>query len=102
MKAYITLEDAKKHLNIDECFDDDNQYIEELAETALCVVERDICHPLEDFEDNTGGLFKPLRHAALLLLAHYYANREPVAFANSAKVPESYDALIFRFRDWEG
>ena len=102
MKAYITLEEAKKHLNIDGCFNDDNQYIEELAETALCVVERDICRSLKHWEDADGGLFKPLKHAALLLLSHYYANREPVAFANSSKVPETYDALIDRFRDWEG
>ena len=100
--AYITLDEAKRHLNIDECFDGDNQYITDLIEVALDVVERDICHNLKDWEDAKGGLFKPLRHAALLLVGNYYANREPVAFANAAKLPESYDALIDRFRDWEG
>lgn len=99
--AYITLEMAKKHCVVDECFCDDDVYLLNLIEVAEAVVERDICQPLEPFVNNESGeLFKPLQQAALLLIGNYYSNREPVSFAAGHKVPESYDALIDRWRKW--
>lgn len=39
---YITLNQIKKHLNIDENFDDDNVYLTELLEVAEDVVQEHI------------------------------------------------------------
>jgi uncharacterized phage protein (predicted DNA packaging) len=99
--AYITLDLAKKHCVVDGCFHGDDEYLLNLIEVAEAVVERDICQSLDEFvNEETGELFKPLQQAALLLVGNYYSNREPVAFAASHKVPESYDALIDRWRNW--
>ncbi|WP_321331893.1 head-tail connector protein [uncultured Bacteroides sp.] len=99
--VYITLAQAKEHCNIEAEYTDDDSYINSLIEVAEAVVAKDIC---ENLEDLTGGgeLPSPLHHAMLLLVGNYYANREPVAFANSAEVPLSYKHLISLYRNYGG
>ena len=76
---YLTVEDLKKHLNIDHSEDD--AYIEELIEVAEDAVATYVNRPLSDFAEN--GTIKPaIRHAVRLLIGTWYANRESVAFAS--------------------
>ncbi len=97
---YITLEEAKKQLNIDESFNYDNQYIASLIDVAESVVCKDCGINLSGYTDSDGCLEAPLRHAILLLVSHYYANREPVAFASSSEVPLTYRHLISLYRNY--
>lgn len=97
---YITLEDAKRQLNIDESFDLDNIYIAQLIDVAESVVCMDCGIELSGFTDSDGCLQAPLRHAILLLVSNYYANREPVAFASSSEVPLTYRHLISLYRNY--
>lgn len=99
---YILLDDAKKHLNINEEFHDDDLYISSLIETAEKIVERNIDTNLKDLEDADGDLPSPLIQAMLLLIGNFYANRESVAFANSVSVPYSYQYLIDLYRNYRG
>lgn len=93
----MTLEEAKSHLRVDSDFVDDDQLIEDL----VSMVEVDIANRLkydsldEVFPD--GVIPLPVKHAAKLLVAHYYENREPVAFASSSKVPMMVDCLLFPY-----
>ena len=48
---YIYLEDAKKHLNINKDFLDDDMYIASLIQVAEEIVEKDIDTRLADLED---------------------------------------------------
>lgn len=99
---YIQLYQAKKHLNLNEDFRDDDEYIMSLVEVAEKVVERHIDTRLSKLEDGDGDLPTPLLQAMLLLVGNFYANRESVAFASSNEVPLSYNYLIDLYRNYRG
>lgn len=99
---YIQLYEIKKHLNIDEDFRDDDEYIMSLVQVAEKVVEKDIDTPLETLEDGDGSIPSPLIQAMKLLVGNFYANRESVAFANVVKVPLSYNYLIDLYKNYRG
>lgn len=99
---YIQLYQVKKHLNIDESFRDDDEYLMSLVEVAEKVVERNIDTSLELLEDGDGEIPSPLIQAMLLLIGNFYANRESVAFANVVNVPLSYQYLIDLYRNYRG
>ncbi|MDR1882997.1 MAG: head-tail connector protein [Prevotella sp.] len=101
--AYITLEHARKHLNLDECFCEDDGYIAQLIEVARAVVEKAICHKLSDLEGEDGNIPSPLFHAILLMVGNFYSNREPVVVgATPAEMPVSYQYLVDLYRDYAG
>jgi uncharacterized phage protein (predicted DNA packaging) len=96
---YIELEQAKKHLNIDNDFLEDDNYIIDL----ICVCEDAVQRHINiKFEEITIDSVLPasLQHAILLLIATYYANRETVAFASANKIPFAYDYLLDLFKKY--
>lgn len=99
--AYVDLQLAKRHLNIEDSFTEDDKYVERLIEAAETVVSKDICEDLNNLVDeNAGELPAPLRQCILLMVGNFYANREPVAFAQSSEVPLSYNHLIALYRNY--
>lgn len=99
---YIQLYQVKKHLNIDEDFHDDDEYLMSLVEVAEKVVEKNIDTNLKKLEDGDGFIPSPLIQAMLLLIGNFYANRESVAFASTSEVPQSYNYLIDLYRNYRG
>lgn len=99
---YIYLADAKKHLNIDEDFKDDDMYIASLVQVAEEIVAKDIDTKLSDLENEDGDIPNPLKQAMLLLVGNFYANRESVAYASMTKVPYSYQYLIDLYKNYRG
>jgi len=95
MANYITLDEMKKHLNID--FTDDDEYVTSLIEVAQCSIEKTIQHPLKDCEISDGVLNPALVHAMKLLAGNLYANREPVAYGVPQAVPYTMQYLIQPF-----
>lgn len=98
MNPYVTLDDAKKQLNIDSYFTDDDTYIEQLTDIAVEVVQR---HSRVDFEEE--GCPKALKHAILLLVGTWYLDRESVTAAAMKPVPHSYDYLVdmyYKYDNW--
>lgn len=51
---YLQLYQIKKHLNIDEDFHDDDEYLASLAEAAEKAVEVQIDRPLDTLKDGEG------------------------------------------------
>lgn len=99
--AYVELQLAKKHLNVEESFTEDDKYIIGLIEASETVVEKDVCEKLDTLtQENKGKLPAPLRQCILLMVGQFYANREPVAFAQSAEVPLSYRYLVSLYRNY--
>ncbi len=90
---YITLEETKKHLNIDESFKDDDQYLGALIQVAEDAVAHHIDIVLEEMVVD-GNLPSAIHHSILLLVGNLYANREPVAYSSVAKVPYTLDYLL--------
>ena len=92
---YITVEDLKKHLNVDHSEDDD--YIGELSEVAEDAVAENLNRPISDFVTD-GKLKASVRHAIRLLVGTWYASRESVAFASPSVLPDGVYALLMPLR----
>lgn len=97
---YIQLDLAKKHLNIEEDFTEDDEYILSLIEVAESAVR---VHINEDFasiaEKNGGCLPPPILQAVLLMIGNLYTNREPLG-TNQQELPLSYQYLIDLYKNY--
>lgn len=97
---YIELDTAKKHLNIEPDFTEDDEYILGLIDMAEASVR---VHVNEDFdtlaEENGGCLPAPLFQAMLLMIGNMYQNREPLGIKNQA-LPFNYQYLIDLYRNY--
>lgn len=97
---YIPLDLAKKHLNLEEDWMDDDEYIFGLIEMAEQSVR---VHINEDFgsiaEKNGGCLPAPILQAALLMIGNMYQNREPLGTRTQA-LPFNYQYLIDLYRNY--
>lgn len=91
MEQYITIDELKAHLIIDH--DVDDLYLNDLILVAQSSVERTLQRPLEELVEGS-GLNPSIKHAIKIVAAGLYANREPVAFANSSPVPYTLDYLL--------
>ena len=80
MGRYAPLEMAKRHLNIEDAFTDDDDYIEALIEVAEERVAAELCMSADEMAsiNKDGGLPATLVHAILLTIGAYYTNREDV------------------------
>ncbi len=99
---YLDLEIIKKQCNIDDFFKDDDNYLIGLATVAEQILEKNLdCNIDIIVNDNDGSLPAPLAHAALMQVAHWYRNRESVAFASTQPVPFGYDYLICQYKNYK-
>jgi uncharacterized phage protein (predicted DNA packaging) len=92
----LTVDDLKKHLNIDH--DEDDAYIEDLISVAEDDVETYINRPLDDMVGHDGKLKPAIRHACRLLVGTWYANRESVVFSTPSELPDGVVALLLPLR----
>ena len=99
---YLTLEQSKKHINIESDFVDDDVYITSLIDVAECSVELHVNQSLEDIATVNGGVLPaPLIHAMLLMVGNFYANREMVSFASkTTEIPFNYVYLIDFYKNY--
>lgn len=103
MGAYITLDEAKKHLNVDVGYTGDDQYIDDLILDVEEIVESEICKPISEIVTETGAFPRALRRAMLLLIGSYYKNREDEIQNNeSARMRQASDRLMSLLRNYEG
>lgn len=93
---YVTIEQIKKHLNIDPEFENDDQYLQDLIEAAEDAIARHIDCGLQIIADceNGGELPPSLIHAIKLIVGEWYASREPVTYGSVQTIPNTYDYLI--------
>lgn len=97
--AYITLEQAKKHLNIESSYTEDDEYITSLIGVAESTIESHINEKLADLE-NGGVIPPPLYQAALLFIGNLYQNREPIGIGKEYQLPYNYEYLINLYRNF--
>ena len=97
---YIQLDLAKKHLNIEEDFTEDDEYILSLIEVAESAVRVHINEDFASIAEKNGGCLPPLiLQAALLMIGNMYQNREPIGTKNQA-LPFNYQYLIDLYRNY--
>ena len=97
---FLQLEIIKKHLNIDNFYKDDDDYLIYLADVAEKTVEKHIDNNLSDLANSRGDIPSPLLHAMLLFIGDMYANRESIAYSNVTEIPFSYDYLLTLYKKY--
>lgn len=96
---YITLKEAKKHLQIDDSFTDDDNYILSLIYVAEDSVSQHLDIALKDLIVY-GELPPAVKHSILLMIGNLYATREPVAYGTTTKVPYTLDYLLGLYKHY--
>ena len=86
----ISLSEIHKQINLDLDYTDDDVYLALLL--AACTIA--VKNRINDITDNDITAVEPLKLAILLLIANMYANREPVAYAQTYIIPYTFDFLI--------
>lgn len=99
---YLQLYQIKKHLNIDDDFRDDDEYLMDLASVAENIVQIHIDRQLSDLEADDGSIPQPLIQAMLLFIGNMYVKREGIVFGSASEVPQSYGYLLDLFRNYNG
>lgn len=98
--AYITLDLAKKHLNLENDFIEDDEYILGLISAAEDAVEKHVNRDLDALaEENGGCLPAPILQAMLLMVENLYQNRGIVG-THTDNLTRSYDYLIDLYRNY--
>ena len=99
---YLTLEEIKKHLNIDSEFTDDDAYVESLGDVAEEVVAKHLNSDLELLSyENNDVLPAPIKHAMLLMIGDWYQSRENNTFGSVSELPHSAEYLLAFYRDYK-
>lgn len=98
---FLTIDQIKKHLNIDAEYTDDDNYLMDLAEVAEKAVQKHIDTKLQRIVEEEGELPKPLLHAMLLMIGNLYNSRESVSFGvTTTEVPLSYQYLLSLYKNY--
>lgn len=98
--AYITLDEIKQHLNIEQDFKEDDNYINQLQEAATDAIELNCDVVLSDLEDENGNLPPAIRQAIMILVANFYNNRESVTSTSANIIPYSLQYLVDLYKDY--
>jgi hypothetical protein len=94
----LSLAEVKGWLRIELDFVDEDDVLNQLQMAAHLMTERYIRQTLDPTAD--GGVGENIKMAALVLLAHWYRNRETVMDGRFAQAPISYYALLATERDY--
>ncbi len=96
--AVVSLALFKKHVRADD-FADDDEYLAHLLEVAeVAVITATNRTEQELTDDNTGEFPAPLKHAVMMLAAHWYNQRESVSSVQMHEVPDALQALVKPYR----
>ncbi|MDY5946350.1 MAG: head-tail connector protein [Prevotella sp.] len=94
----VSLALFKKHVRADD-FADDDEYLCHLLESAEIAVITATNRSREELEQMGGGeVPAPIRHAIMMLGAHWYNQRESVSSVQMHAVPDSLQSLIKPYR----
>lgn len=97
----IPLELAKKHLNLDEDYIEDDEYILGLIGAAKGAVERALNASLDRLaEENGGEVPMAIIQAILLMVGNWYQNRE-ITGSKTAALPYNFEYLINLYKHYD-
>lgn len=96
--AVVSLALFKKHVRADD-FADDDEYLEHLLESAeVSIINATNRSERELVDGNAGEFPTPLKHAIMMLAAHWYNQRESVSSVQMHAVPDSLQSLVKPYR----
>ena len=88
----LTVEEVKVHLRIED--DEEEEYIEGLIRQAQAAAE-DFCRV--SFDEDT--VPEPVRLAVMLMVSHYYENRDNPDRAVYGTMRIAFENLLYPYRD---
>lgn len=97
MSTYTTIGELKRQCNIEADYSADDIYLQTLLDVAEVKIADDCNNGISGCTVQTLPI--PVKQAMLMLAAHLYINRTPVAFANTAEIPYSIKYLISASRN---
>lgn len=100
MGTYLSLEDAKAHLNIMPDYHDEDGIVEDAVAAAEEYVAMDVCVPLSEFKNERGEIPAPLIQAIKLILGDFYAVRESVVLGTLVHKNPRYESIIGLYRNY--
>lgn len=96
----ITVAEAKAQCRIEPDEVDEDALLTGLIEAAISHIQSDINKPLVAGGEEGQALTSALKLAALLLIGHWYTNREAVVTGTIATtLPLAYESLIHPYRE---
>lgn len=94
----VSLALFKKHVRADD-FADDDEYLQHLLDTAESAVITATNRTQEELAQmGKGNVPTPIKHAIMMLGAHWYNQRESVSSVQMHAMPDSLQALIKPYR----
>ena len=96
---YITLNQVKQHLIIDEDFKDDDRYLISLIEASEDAVENHLGYKLSECLVD-GRLPKSIQQCILLMVGNFYLQRESISQNGFTEIPLSYTYLLNMQKNW--
>lgn len=100
---HVTLDEAKKHLNVEKEYTEDDTLIEMYIDVAETKVAKELCVKVEELatlEEGSKLIPHPIKQAILLNIGMYYANREEVTYTQSKPLEQGSKYLIALYRDF--
>ena len=97
----IPLELVKKHLNLDDDYTEDDEYILGLIGAAKGAVEKALNASLDRLaEENGGEVPMAIIQAILLMVGNLYQNRE-ITGSKTAALPYNFEYLINLYKHYD-
>ena len=94
----VTLQELMAQTN---ALPEDATLLELYADAAEEQIEVDINRPLSELIPEGGDSYpKKIKLAVLLLVGHWYRNREAFSTVEMKEVPKTYNTLVASFRDY--
>lgn len=98
--SYITLSEAKVHLNIESGFTQDDLYINDLIGVAEQAVD-DYLNGGMVLSGYTGNTInKAIKHSMLLYISHLYVTRSLVSYVQGYEIPMAFKFLLNPYRNY--
>lgn len=91
---YITLKEARRHLQLDDFFTEDDRLIVGYIRAAEDATAKRLNRPLNELVDrHTGELAPSVKSAILLLVGHLYNQREATTIQNLRETTLGWEML---------
>lgn len=95
---YVTLEEIRNQIRMDDFFTADDALLESLAESAESFLESHLNCPLDDIEaENSGEFPKALKQAILLFVSYLYDND---GSGENRDIPQAFWALCKPYQNY--
>lgn len=93
----VTLDELKRQTN---ALAEDEPLLQLYADAAEEQVEVDTNCTLEELQKEDGTFPNKIKLAVLMLVGHWYRNREAFGTAELKEIQKSYNTLVASFRDY--